>query len=307
MSVFCSVANVPLFLKALSVLVISKDGFATVIFTPDAMILHVGGKNESMTATAVLPRAVFADYSVSEVRFATHIPTLIDAVTLGSVFATGVSGTPLTLSYSPAHCKLVVQTGKDGESGRSVQSKLNTKPTSDSLLDLHFRDYLMDVQASLRGDVIREAINDIGAAQCVETTLTISPTDGVILKGTGSPYGEVEIHLERNGEAMFSVEGTKRSSTRVHTEHLSLACRAGKSTVRGKTSFGGAAGRDDYLFNTAAGAAPAGTTSFGSGFERVTLQINEQKQLSVIHSQRDNDEKVVVSVVVLPLFDFDSI
>lgn len=46
--------------------------------------------------------------------------------------------------------------------------------------------------------------------------------------------------------------------------------------------------------------------SLFSGFEKVTLQINAQRQLSITHVQQENDIKVSVAIVVQPLYSLEN-
>lgn len=66
------------------------------------------------------------------------------------------------------------------------------------------------------------------------------------------------------------------------------------------------------LLNTAnmqagalSGAGSNPLASLFGGFEKVTLQINAQKQLSITHVQQENDIKVSVAIIVQPLYSLE--
>ncbi|EPY23009.1 cell cycle checkpoint protein [Strigomonas culicis] len=302
MSVYCCVGNPDLLRKTLSALVIQSEGWATLIFTPDDVMFHVEGSNQSMTATAVLPRQFFSEYSVAPVSFTTHLPTLLSALTMSA-------SANITLAYTPTDGRLVVELGANSDEGRLLQSQVVTRPVGDSLLNLRFKDAALSFQVVLVGDVVREAISDISAAQCPVTVLTITATHGVLLEGVDGPFGDVQIQLVRGSEVFLGGHGTgSSSSTRVLTDHLALATAASKPAVRrGKGGAGGGApsgARDDLVWSAAVGGSAGSGPSPSTGFERVTLQINAQRQLSVIHTQHDHNVKANVTVVVMPVMDF---
>ncbi|CBZ26612.1 conserved hypothetical protein [Leishmania mexicana MHOM/GT/2001/U1103] len=360
MSIYCRLASPPVFLRALHTVSVSRDGWATVVFTDSHVVLHVEGTDENMTATCTLPKNLFAEYAVVETRFALHIPTLIDALLmLGPSVAT--ASTRAVLAYPTDDAKLLVElTPTDraaggGSSGgflsgaslthsdlgvggsRMLQSLLVTRNVRDHLLDLRFSEAALLAQVTLQGDTVRDLIADVTAAQCTEVSIRIDPKLGVILRGEGGPYGEVEAHVHATSEALLSLSREQSTSTRVYTHHLALACGAkggtgGGGSSGGSAGAGGAGGgrlrgtgaggggfsmRDGRLSNSdyilmglAASAAGAGSSGGGGGaavgtlfggFERLTLQINAQRQLSVLHTQRDHELKVFVTVVVMPL------
>ncbi|CAJ1988335.1 Cell cycle checkpoint protein RAD1-like [Leishmania donovani] len=355
MSIYCRLASPPVFLRALHTVSVSRDGWATVVFTDSHVVLHVEGTDENMTATCTLPKNLFAEYAVVETRFALHIPTLIDALLmLGPSVAT--ASTRAVLAYPTDDAKLLVElTPTDRVAGggscggfsgggpltqsdlgvggsRMLQSLLVTRNVRDHLLDLRFSESALLAQVTLQGDTVRDLIADVTAAQCAEVSIRIDPKLGVILRGEGGPYGEVEAHVHATSEALLSLSREQFASTRVYTHHLALACGARGGTGGGGSSGGsagaggtgggrlrgtGASVRDGRLSNAdyilmglAASAAGAGSSGGGGGaavgtlfggFERLTLQINAQRQLSVLHTQRDHELKVFVTVVVMPL------
>ncbi|GET88104.1 hypothetical protein, conserved [Leishmania tarentolae] len=355
MSIYCRLASPPVFLRALHTVSVSRDGWATVVFTDSHVVLHVEGADENMTATCTLPKNVFAEYAVVETRFALHIPTLIDALLmLGPSVAT--ASTRAVLAYPTDDAKLLVELTPTDRAGsgctaggfsggvpltqsdlgvggsRMLQSLLVTRNVRDHLLDLRFSEAALLAQVTLQGDTVRDLIADVTAAQCTEVSIRIDPKLGVILRGEGGPYGEVEAHVHGTSEALLSLSREQSASTRVYTHHLALAC-GGRGGVGGGGSSGGGSGaggtsggrlrgtgagmRDGRLSNTdyilmGLAASIAGASSSGGGggaavgtlfggFERLTLQINAQRQLSVLHTQRDHELKVFVTVVVMPL------
>ncbi|KAG5480679.1 hypothetical protein CUR178_05814 [Leishmania enriettii] len=349
MSIYCRLASPPVFLRALYTVSVSRDGWATVVFTDSHVVLHVEGTDENMTATCTLPKNLFAEYAVVETRFALHIPTLIDALLmLGPSVVT--TSTRAVLAYPTDDAKLLVElTPTDRFSGggpptqldlspggvRVLQSLLVTRNVRNHLLDLRFSEAALLAQVTLQGDTVRDLIADFTAAQCTEVSIRIDPKVGVILRGEGGPYGEVEAHVQANSESLLSLSREHSASTRVYTHHLALACGtrggaagvggggssgaggAGGGRLRGTGAVGGGSNaRDGRLSSTdyilmglAVGAGSSGGgggggaavgTLFG-GFERLTLQINAQRQLSVLHTQRDHELKVSVTVVVMPL------
>ncbi|CAJ1024090.1 Cell cycle checkpoint protein RAD1-like, putative [Leishmania guyanensis] len=350
MSIYCRLASPPVFLRALHTVSVSRDGWATVVFTDSHVVLHVEGTDENMTATCTLPKNLFAEYAVVETRFALHIPTLIDALLmLGPSVAT--ASTRAVLAYPTDDAKLLVElTPADRFAGggsptlsdlgvggdRMLQSLLVTRNVRDHLLDLRFSEAALLAQVTLQGDAVRDLIADVTAAQCTEVSIRIDPKLGVLLRGEGGPYGEVEAHVNANSEVLLSLSRERSASTRVYTHHLALACGARGGTGGGGSSSGGSGAggtgggrlrgtvpggggsstRDGRLSNTdyilmglAASAVGAGGSGSGGaavgtlfgGFERLTLQINAQRQLSVLHMQRDHELKVSVTVVVMPL------
>ncbi|KAG5479965.1 hypothetical protein LSCM1_06384 [Leishmania martiniquensis] len=358
MSIYCRIASPQVFLRALYTVSVSRDGWATVVFTDSHVVLHVEGTDENMTATCTLPKHLFAEYAVVEARFALHIPTLIDALLmLGPSVAT--ASTRAVLAYPTDDAKLLVElTPTDRFSGggsagglagggpplqadldvggaRVLQSLLVTRNVRDHLLDLRFSEAALLAQVTLQGDTVRDLIADLTAAQCSEVSIHIDPKLGVILRGEGGPFGEVEAHVHASSEALLSLSREQSASTRVYTHHLALACgtRGGTASgggggsissaggggggcLRGTGAAGGSfSGRDGRLSNAdyilmglAASAVGAGSSGGGAavgalfgGFERLTLQINAQRQLSVLHTQRDHELRVSVTVVVMPL------
>lgn len=350
MSVYCRIASPVLFLRALHTVSVSRDGWATVVFTDSHVVVHVEGTDENMTATSTLPKSLFAEYAVVETRFCLHIPTLIDALLmLGPVVLT--ASTRAVLAYPTEDAKLLVELtpsdhlsssyGMQQQGGardiglgqRILQSLLVTRNVRDHVLDLHFTDAPLLAQVTLQGDVLRELIADLIAAQCTEVMIGVDPKLGLSLRGGGGPYGQVAMQIAAASDAILSLSREHVAETRVYAHHFALACGVrgsgsgggggsgaggGGRGLRGGAGIGGAGlggARDGRMSNAdtilmglssmgvgggGGGGAAGASTPFG-GFDRLTLQLNAQRQLSVLHTQREHEHKVAVTVVVMPL------
>jgi cell cycle checkpoint protein len=350
MSVYCRIAAPTVFMRALHTVAISRDGWATVVFTDSHVVLHVEGIDENMTATCTLPKSLFAEYAVVETRFSLHIPTLMDALLMLGPTVLAAS-TRTVLAFPTEDAKLLVEltpsdrllssygytgrtAGAESDVGfgqRILQSLLVTRNVREHVLDLRFAEATLLAQVTLQGDTLRDIITDLNAAQCTEVALRVDPKDGVLLHGTGGPYGDVSAHIEANSDVIFSLSREQSGETRVYTHHLALACgvrgsgsgggggsgsggssgagrsRATANNTGGMGSGGGFSSRDgrlsnaDYLLMGLAASGTGGASTLFGGFERLTLQINAQRQLSVLHTQREHEQKVAVTVVVMPL------
>ncbi|RNF23169.1 cell cycle checkpoint protein [Trypanosoma conorhini] len=297
MSVCCRVAQPHLLLKALAVLTMAKDSWATVAFTESVVVLHVEGTDQSITATATLPQALFAEYSAKDARFSVHLVTLRDALLLGGPALLAPGGLArVVLAYPMDDARLLVEL-TDGD--RTLQSTLVTRPVKERLLDLRFGEARVTNEMALLGDAARDAIEDLVAAQCPQAVVVLDPKDGVTLRGEGGPYGAVTVQLQRSSEVVLSaLGGGTRARTRVLRSHLALACgvRPGAKLWR---AAGAVADSAPGLQGASCGAAQP---TFG-GFERLLFQLNEERQLSVVHVPRDQGVPVTVTVVVSPLCD----
>ncbi|PWV03755.1 putative Cell cycle checkpoint protein RAD1-like [Trypanosoma cruzi] len=211
MSVYCRVAQPHILLKALAALTIAKDSWVTVAFTEGVVVLHVEGKDQSITATARLPKALFSEYSAKDVRFAVHLVTLRDALLLGGpALLAPVVLARVVLAYPMGDARLLVEL-TDGDC--TLQSTLATRPVQERLLDLRFGETSVANQMVLLGDVARDAIEDLVAAQCPHAVVVLDPRSGVTLRGEGGPYGAVTVQLQRSSEAILSAldEGHARA------------------------------------------------------------------------------------------------
>lgn len=354
MSVYCRIGSPTVLLRALHTVAVSRDGWATVVFTDSHVVLHVEGTDENMTATCTLPKSLFAEYAVVESRFSLHIPTLMDALLmLGPAVLT--SSTRAVLAYPTEDAKLLVElTPSDrlstsyvmpgrrvadvqeeeasvGLGQRVLQSLLVTRNVREDVLDLRFAEASLLAQITLQGDAIRDLISDLTAAQCTEVSLRVDSRHGLSLRGKGAPFGEVSAHIAANSDVVLSLSREQAGETQVYTHHFALACGvrgfssgsgAGSSGIgRGRGGFnannnnnssggGGFSCRDGRLSSTdyilmglsaSSGSSSSGAATLFGGFERLTLQINAQRQLSVLHTQREHEQKVAVTVVVMPL------
>lgn len=335
MSVYCRIAYPPLFLRALHAVSISRDGWAAVVFTDAGVVLHVEGTDGNMTATCTLPKGLFAEYAVIEARFALHLPTLMEAfLLLGPAIASPFIRAVLAYQAEDASVLVELAQTDDGDGDiagraegctRTLQSRLHTTNVKEHLLDLRFTDVAVVAQVTILGATLRDFIADLAAAQCVEVAIDIDPKHGVVLRGEGGPFGQVRMQVDPASDTLFSLSHERPASTRVSVHHLASACGT-RSAVAGGGGGGGVAagsrgrpfagpfggsvggGSDAVLLGLAgtavAGGATAGISAFFKGFDRLTLQINEYRQLSVKHVQRDHDAKVTVTVVVMPLSSF---
>ncbi|ORC89048.1 cell cycle checkpoint protein [Trypanosoma theileri] len=304
MSVYCRVAHPHLLLKALAVLTITKDSWATVAFSDNVVVLHVEGSDQSITATATLPTALFSEYSATDARFMVHLASLRDALLLGGpALLSTVTLARIVLAYPMGDAKLLVEL-TDGDC--VLQSTLVTRPVKDHLLDLHFGNARVVNKLTLLGDVARDVIEDLVVAQCPQVVVVLDPQEGVTLRGEGGPYGAVTVQMRRNAEVILSTlaEG-KHAQTRVLRSHLALACgvRAGGKLLRMTGSNNDHLLGNIGLFSSSGGGGGGGQQPTFGGFERLLFQINEERQLSVVHTTRDHDIAVTVNVVVSPLCD----
>ncbi|ESL08098.1 hypothetical protein TRSC58_04206 [Trypanosoma rangeli SC58] len=295
MSVYCRVAQPHLLLKALAVLTMAKDSWVTVAFAESLVVLHVEGTDQSITATATLPKALFSEYSAKNVCFSVHLATLRDALLLGGpALLAPVGLARIVLAYPMSDARLLVEL-TDGDC--TLQSTLATRPVKERLLDLRFGEAHVTNQMVLLGDAARDAIEDLVVAQCPHAVVVLDPDIGVTLRGEGGPYGAVTVQLRRSSEVILSaLEGGTRAHTRVLRSHLALACgvRPGGKLWR---AAGAVADTVPGLQGASGGAAQP---AFG-GFERLMFQVNEERQLCVVHMPRDPGVSVNVTVVVSPL------
>ncbi|KEG08132.1 cell cycle checkpoint protein [Trypanosoma grayi] len=296
MSVYCRVAHPHLLLKAVAVLNVAKDSWATVAFTDTAVVLHVEGVDRSITATATLPKALFTEYSASNARFMVHLTSLRDALLLGGPAPlAAVRLARIVLAYPMGDAKLLVEL-TDGDC--VLQSTLVTRPVLGRLLDLRFGDARVVSQVTLLGSAARDAIEDLVVAQCPHAAVVLDPEEGVTFHGDGGPYGTVTVQMRRDTDVILSARGGgKHAQTRVLRSHLALACgvRCG-----GKTWRAAGAVYDATLGLAGPCSGGSGVQAASGGFERLLLQINEERQLGVVHMPRDHDVAVAVTVVISP-------
>lgn len=328
MSFYCRVANPPILLKTLSAISLDRDSWSTVIFTDTAVVMLVEGNDRTATASGMIPKEVFEEYVVSDTRFTVHLASFVDALLLLGVATLTAPSTRVTIMFPTSDAKLLVELSEHSEvcperpmgralgsvpgEGRTLQSRLVTRPFKDSILDLHFRDSLIEGQAMVLGSPLRDVIQDLMVASCTETVVSISPQQGVQLIGEHGRYGEVDILLQRRSEVVLSIDDTRGAErvgrTRVSTAKLAQACglrtgAAGGGTARGGGRAGGGGGVEAMWGSAGGGGIPGSS----GGFERLLLQINAERQLSVMHMPRDDDVKVVATVVLSPCYDYEEL
>ncbi|CCW67214.1 unnamed protein product [Phytomonas sp. Hart1] len=304
MSIYCCVANPILFLKALVMVGLERDSWVTITFSKNEVELHVEANNRNTTATALLPRGIFSEYVVVETRLCVHLHTLLDAFFLLGLPALGAPTVRLTLVHPTPDGRLLVELGgsHDGaEAGRTLQSQLLTRPVRARPLDLRFSDLPLVAAAAPPGEALRDALLDLAATQSGETTLAMGGAEGVRLRGRG-PHGNVEIVLPCQVGNDLKREAFRPAWTRVQTLQFALACGCGRATF----ALGGGAGGSGLSASLGAYGCGAGLVgSGGAGFEQLSLQINSQRQLSVVHESSEGMAKVTVRVVLNSLRSCD--
>jgi hypothetical protein len=296
MSFHCRVGNSALLLRALSVLSLGRDTWATVAFTPQVVIIHSAGEDQSTTATATLPSSLFQDYHVAgEVRFMVDLTALSDALTLLGAHTVASAFVKVVLAYPTSDGRLLVEIM---DQHRSAQSILVTRAVKERLLDLRFSDALTANRAIVRGDAVREAVLDLVALQC--THAEVAFRDGleggsparILFSGSQSVLGAVEVSLDRTADSVLLLEpGDQTVKGKYLTAHLATAVglHARSSPFAPLRPSSSAAGNQQ---------APYGDF----GFEKLSLLINTERQLCVVHRGRDHDVPVAISIVITPLF-----
>ncbi|CBH08851.1 hypothetical protein, conserved [Trypanosoma brucei gambiense DAL972] len=301
MSVQCQVAHPYLLLKSLSLLTISKDAWAEVEFTESSVTLDVEGAGQSATATAVLPTSIFSQYTTTGVRFAVHLGMFRNALLLGGPSQlNSMSTSRVVLSYPTKEARLLVELS-DGKI--TLRSKLITQRPKEYPLDLQFSHARVLNQVTLPGDAARAAIEDLVTAQCSHAVVTLDPREGVLFRGEGGPYGSALIKIPLNSDVISSIfDGDERVETHVLQSHLVLVCgvRSG-----GKQRRNTLVPANDFLMgpNSNGGGGYGQQQAAVGGFERLMLQINEARQLSVVHMLRERDIPVTVTLVVSPIYN----
>ena len=306
MSFQCRVGNTALLLRTLSVLNLGKDSWATVAFTQQVVIFHTSGDDLSTTATATLPSSLFQEYHViGDARFMVNLSAFCDALTLLGAQAVASSFVKVVLAFPTSDGRLLVEII---DQQRSAQSILVTRAVKDRLLDLRFSDSLTSNRVILRGDAAREAVQDLVALQCSQAELRFvaAGTDDrggscpprLLISGSPSVLGSIQVSLDKSSDCVLHLEiGDAAVSGKYLTSHLATACglhvRSASTRFAGGVGGGGGGG---------SGAGPSGFPYGDLGFERLTLLLNTERQLCVVHQGRDHDVPVAVSIVITPLF-----
>lgn len=303
MSFSCRIVQVGLTVKALSHAAIGKDPWATLTCLGDGIMLHVASTDLSLTAVSVLPTAVFADYLVSRAPapppLLVHVSTLLHALT--------VCGTPsgamakVLLSYPSADERLCVEV-QHGE--RIAVSSLAVRRAEGPLLDLGFGSLPQPNKATLRGDLVRDTVNDLVAFQPQHVALFFRP-DFLSFVGTGSPFGAVAIDVDATSAGLSGLEvGNAALEPKYLLAHISQCLAGGNAGAnRSATVLAASSG----VAAAAAGGAGAGYFTgdhASTTFERVTLKVNSERFLSVTHRTGEKEIPVSVTFTLAPLAEF---
>nr|CCC89293.1 conserved hypothetical protein [Trypanosoma congolense IL3000] len=303
MSMRCQVVRPQQLLKSLAVLNISKDSWALMEFMEKSVELYVESPDRGCTAVAVLPQSLFSNYTSSGVRFSVHLGMLSSALMLGGQGLLPSAGhMHIELVYPTDEARLLVEI-TDGNV--VLRSKLLTQRVMGMQLNLHFSNTRIVNEVMLLGDAARSAIEDLVMAQCLHTVVELDPEKGVTLRGEGGPYSTVVVHIPNDSDAILPTSNRReRAQTRVLQSHLALVCgvRMGTKVWR-NTSTSGLDLAGALSVNPGSGSGLPQPT-FG-GFERLLLQINEARQLNVVHMTRDKEVPVTVTLVTSAMFDLD--
>jgi len=288
MSVHCRVgANPAPLLRVLSVLAVGgSDTWATLVFTPRVVIAHVAGSELSTTATATISTALFLEYTVTgDPRCMVHLGSLTDALTLCGTTPLLLHQLKVLLAYPTHDSRLLVELS-DTASCRIGQSMVVTRPVPERLLDLRFGDSVAVHRVELRGDALREVLTDLIAFQVQKVQISVNSTQATIT-GEGSPHGTLRITIPSASDAVLQFDcGDSAVVGQFLMPHFAVACGVSRTTRSGGLSAGG-----------------HGSTGWTETFERLTLILNNERQLSAVHQNRDDGIPVTVSVVITPLFE----
>jgi cell cycle checkpoint protein len=289
MSVHCRLSNTSLMLRVLSTLSIGKDSWSSCVFTRDVLVFHTAGDDQASTASATIPRAMFSEYVVSSdvPRFMVHVQSLLDALLMGGSGLLHSTTAKFVIAYPTGDGRLLVELE---DSRRTIQSTLSTRPVKDRLLDMRFSDALAVNRITVRGDALLELLADISAFQADTVRIAFTPTHLRIV-GLDSPLGTADITIGKKHDAVLGFDvGDTTICPKYHAVHLLRACGAHRSAGRSAQASG--AGCD------------AGALGFGgsgdctNGFERLTIVINAERQLCVMHQGLDHSIPALVNIVI---------
>jgi hypothetical protein len=279
MSLRCRVSDVPLLLKTLNTVAAPRGGsWATVVFSQDVVIIHTAGENHSFTGTATIPRSLFVEYTVTkDLQFTVNVFGLIDALMLGGAHTVTSSAVRFTIMYPTMDDRVLVEVQ---DSHRVLQTTLVTRPVRERLLSLRFTDSLTMNRICMRGDAVADLISDLSAFQ-VETVRVGFTRRSFLMTGLRSVLGEVVIELSKHSELVMMHDVGDESLTSAYLMgDIALACSPQRQLRRG-------------------------TVEGDSGFERVTLLVNRDRQLCVTHQGLDHVVPVMVSMVLNPQICLD--
>ncbi len=309
MSFHCRVGNSSLLLRTLSVLSLGRDSWATVAFTPTVVIFHTAGDEMSTTATATLPSEMFLDYHVAgDVRFMVNLGAMCDALTLLGAHAVASAFIKVILAFPTSDGRLLVELA---DQQRTAQTLLVTRGVKERLLDLRFSDALTSNRVILRGDAAQEAVQDLVSLGCSDAEVMFLEGGGsgimggaatssstaprVVLAGSKSVLGSINVSLNKSADSVLLLDiGDPAVKGKYLTSHLALAvglhARALSSSIsRAVGQSGGGGGNPQQFFGDC-------------GFEKLSLLLNQERQLCVLHQGREHDIQVAISIVITPLF-----
>jgi cell cycle checkpoint protein len=298
MSVHCRLSSSSTLLRVLHTLSICRDTWSSCVFTRDVLIFHTAGDDQASTASATIPRSMFAEYIVSSdaPRFMVHVQSLVDALLMGGSALLHSTAAKFILAFPTGDGRLLVELE---DPRRTIRSTLSTRPVKERLLDMRFGDALSVNRITIRGDAVMEILGDISAFQADTVQLAFTPTHLRIV-GLDSPLGTTEITIGKKHDAVLGFDvGDTSLLPKFHSKHLMRACGLGP---RGGSGSGGGSNRGHGMYVAGdAGGTGGFLTSAGeasSGFERLTLMINAERQLCVMHQGLDHSIPAMVNVVI---------
>lgn len=295
--IHCTLPNASLFLKVLQTVSIARESWTSCIFTRDVLVLHTAGDDQSSTATATVPKSLFGEYAVAgECRFMVHVNALTDALLIGGPQALYSTAVSFRMSFPTSDGGRLLVELDDSKGCRCLQSKIVTRPVKERLLDLRFSESLITNRVTLRGDAVVELLHDLTGFQAAQTRFEFSPTHFKLI-GLESSFGScLEIAVPKTSDVVIGLEvGDVTVKPKYHTHHLAAACGVGtSSSSRGAFRSADSGNSFDPASMWGSGA---------SSFERLTLAVNGERQLSVTHQGLDHTVPVMVNVVLSPICD----
>ena len=282
-------------LKALAALGPSRDAWVTFDFPADAptvVFVHFSAPDGCSTATATLPDSLFHEVHVARVPQPEGVDTCRFSVSLSAVTA-ALHLTQQTAVHG-AHGLIELQfPSVDGQVRVSAcddallsTCSLTVRPSKPGRLhDLRFGDALVPNRVLLRGDLLREWVQDLAVA-AVEQIHVACTASTLRLHGVGSPFASVTIEVDRGAESVLAFEsgddGLCPKFLAAQALHALAAGSLAGSPDRGSSGVGSAA-------------------PFGQAFPRVQIRINTEGQLSVTHMPHEHEAGACVEFVVQPL------
>jgi hypothetical protein len=269
MSCNCRVAQLAPLARAIALMAPPKgDVWITLAFTPTHMVMHLATDDQCTTATATAPKEIFSDFQADpDCRFMVNLSNLMSGFQLCGPVAAAASITAVRIAYPDADSRCVMEAG-DPE--RMVRCAMLTRPVKERLLDLRFQTALCPNKVALRGDISKEIVSDLAVMQADHVHVNFTPT-AVCFSGTGSNFGSLTIEVSRHADGVLHFESGDDS---LQPKYLS---------AHAMHALGGGASMKDVCF------------------DRVTVRVNAERQLSVSHHGRDLDLDVQVQFAVQPL------